>query len=787
MRTIHHKLLRDIWHLKGQVAAIGVVIAAGVMMLIVSVTSLDAVRVSQARFYDSHQFADLFVALVRAPERMAERLREQPGINQLQSRVQAPVRLDVADYPDPVRGVVLSIPDGRQPLLNRLFLRSGSLPDSGRSDQVLVSEPFAEAHGLEIGDRLVATIYGRLETLTISGVALSPEFVYQIGPADIMPDHERYAVLWMNRTALGHALGMDGAFNGLLVTLQAGADARMVIDALDALLARYGSAGAYARDDQVSHRFLSEEIAQLQVMAVVLPAIFLGVAAFLLSVLMARIVRTQRQQIAVLKAFGYRNSEIALHYGLFTGLVVALGALAGVLAGAWAADAMAGLYAQYFRFPEMYSRLQPRVVALAVLIAGTAAFAGTYRSVYAAVRLAPAEAMRPPAPERFRRGWLEGSALGRRLYQPTRIILRNLSRHRLKALFSVLGIGLSGALLVLGSNQFSAIDQMLDQQYRQVMRMDLQLSYTDPTPERAAAELRAEPGVYHVESFRSVPVRLTNGRREYRTSIQGLEAEPQLRRLVDRQGRPLVLPPEGLVMTGYLARHLGVAAGDTLQVEVMEGHRRVVRAALAGIVDEPIGVGAYMDRRALNRLLREGPAVSGAWLLIDRDAQETLFARLWELPRVAGISLIRDAERNLRGYIEDTVLGFMMVLLGLAGSIAFAVSYNNARISFAERARELATLRVMGFTGGEVAWILLGEIALLTLLAIPLGWALGTGLSYLLVQSLSIDLYRIPFVVSSRTFAFSAAGVLLAAALSVVLIAVRLRRLDMVSALKTVE
>jgi putative ABC transport system permease protein len=787
MRALHIKLLRDLSQLKGQVAAIAVVISAGVMVLILSVTTLDAISLSQTRFYEGHHFAHVFADLKRAPEGLAARLREIPGVNQVETRVAAPVRLEVPYFDEPVRGLLLSIPDGRQPGLNRLYLRQGGLPEPDSADQVVVGEPFAEAHGLRAGDHLRAIIDGRLQTLSVSGVALSPEFIYQVGPADLLPDYKRYAILWMNRRALAHAMDMDGAFNSVLLSLQAGADEETVIEALDLQLARYGGIGAMGREDQISHRFLSEELDQLRVMAIVLPAIFLAVSAFLLNLLMARIIQTQRQQVAILKAFGYGNQDIAAHYGLLTGVIVALGSALGVAFGAWAAEGMAGIYAEYYRFPEMSFRLQPQVVALGFLVAAGAAALGTVRAVGHAVRLPPAEAMRPPAPERFQASWLERSAFGRRLDQPSRIILRNLLRHRPKALLSIVGIGLSGGLLLLGSYQFNAVDHLLDIQYRLLMKMDVNLTFTDPTSERAMAELRALPGVSYVEGYRSVPVRLINGVRDYRTSIQGLETEPRLRALLDANHRPIRLPPEGLLLTDYLAEDLGLVPGDELDVEIMEGLRRTVRVALAGTVDEPIGVSAYMDRRALNRLMGEGPALSGAWLMMDTSEEARLFERLWEVPRLAGIGRIDDAERQFRDYIDDTVLVMMGILLLMAGSITFAVVYNNARIAFAERARELATLRVLGFSRAEVSWILIGEIAVLTLLAVPVGWLVGTGFALLLSQAMAMDMFRVPFIITPQTYAFSAAGVLLASVLSMLAIWRLLGTLDMLAALKTSE
>ena len=785
--ALHRKLLRDLAGLKGQVAAIAVVIAAGVMTLMIAVTSLDAIRLSMERFYSSHQLADLWASVTRAPDVLAERVQQVPGIDRVETRVVAPVRLEVPGYPDPIRGQILSIPDGRQPALNRLALRAGSLPESGRGDQVVVSEPFAEAHGLEPGDELRVIIRGRFERLRISGTALSPEFVYQVGPNDLLPDYERYAVLWMNRRALGNAFGLDGAFNNLTASLQAGARADSVIEHLDRILAPYGAIGAHDRDELMSHRMLSEEITQLRVMVVVLPGIFLSVSGFLLSVLMGRIIQTQRQQIAVLKAFGYRDRELAGHYALLTALIVSVGVALGIGLGLWAGEAMAALYAEYFRFPETVTRLQARVVLLAIIVSGLTAGFGTFRAVARAVRLPPAEAMRPPAPVDFRPGWFERSSFGRGLAQTTRIILRNLDRHRFKSAMTVCGIALSASLLVLGSYQFNAVQHMIDLQYRKVLLMDTHLSFVEATSRRVLSELQALPGVLHAEGYRQVPVRLVNGHLSERNAILGLPERPQLRGLIDAAGRPIDLPAEGLFMTRFLAEQLGLQTGDLVAVEVLEGHRRQIEVPLAGVVDEPLGLSAYMRIDRLNDLMREGPALSGVWLMTDPLARSDLYDRLWEAPRVASIGLIAEAEDGLRGYMEDTVLTMMGILLLLAGSITFALVYNNARIAFAERERELATLRVLGFSRTQVSWVLVGEILLLTLLAIPLGWLFGTLFSWLLSLAFSMDMLRIPFHISHQTYAFAAAGVLVASALSVILIARRLRELDMVAALKGVE
>ncbi|MGL6249983.1 MAG: ABC transporter permease, partial [Billgrantia desiderata] len=467
--------------LKGQALAIALVIASGVMTLILAVTTLESRTGARDRFYTSHHYAELFVDLKRAPLGLLAQLQQLDGVNLIEPRVRAAVRLAVPGYGDPVRGQLLSLPDGRQPLLNHLHLKAGSLPEPGRDDQAVVSDAFAEAHGLAPGDRLEAIVNGRHTQLTISGIGLSPEYLYQVAPTDMMPDYRRYAVLWMNQRALAQAYGMEGAFNSLTLTLQAGASEADVIDALDLALARYGAIGAQTRHDQQSHRFIEEELNQQRITATVLPAIFLTVSAFLLNVVMGRIIQTQREQLAVLKAFGYRDTELARHYGLLAGAIVLLGWAVGVVLGGWAASGLAGVYREYFRFPEMQFGVPLWALALSLLVTLLAALAGTWHAVWRAVGRPPAEAMRPPAPHRFRRSWLESLVPAALLGNEGRIVLRNLARHPLKAAFSVVGIALSAGLLVIGAYQLAAVDKMIDQQYRQVLQMDMELTFNEPT------------------------------------------------------------------------------------------------------------------------------------------------------------------------------------------------------------------------------------------------------------------------------------------------------------------
>ncbi|WP_331346582.1 ABC transporter permease [Cellvibrio sp. UBA7661] len=783
MRALQRKLLRNLWGMKGQGLAIAAVIATGVAMFVMSLTALDSLNLSQQSVYRSQQFAEVFASVKRAPESLLERLQQLPGVAIAETRVQAPLRIQMPAFAEPITGLALSIPDGQQPLLNQLYFRAGGLPDSARDDQLVVSEAFAEAHQLKPGDQLALIINGRYQNLQVAGIALSPEFIYQIRPGDLFPDFSRYAIVWMNRRALEAAFDMDGAFNNLVISLAPGSRPEPVIAAVDLLLEPWGGLGAYDRDEQMSHRYLTQELAQLKAMAIILPLIFISVAAFLLNVVAARVIRTQREQIAVLKAFGYSRVDVALHYLQLVLVVVFIGSLAGVLLGVWMASGIASLYQDFFRFPWLEFRLRGVVVLAAIAIAGGATLLGVLATVLSAFRLPPAEAMRPEPPARYSISFIE--RLGpKTLSQPVRMILRSLARQPVKAALSVVGIGFAVAIMMVTGFQRSAITYMLDVQFRLAQKQDVTVSFYEPAERRALYELLALPGVTYAEPFRAAPAILRAGQREYRTPVQGYVPDAQLFSVLNTQLQPIAIPTEGLLLTDHLARFLGVKPGDSLQVSVQEGRRPQLDIPVVGLVQEYIGVGAYMHHARLSQLLRESETISGAFLAVDAQQLPELQRRLEQMPRVAAVTLRENSIRAFFDMMDQSILIFTLFSMAMAGAIAFAVVYNNARIAFAERSHELATLRVLGFARAEVAFILVGELMLLTLLALPVGFGLGVLLCQLLTLGMQTDLYRVPLVLTPQTYANSALVVLVATLASLLIVGRSLARLDMVSALK---
>ncbi len=789
LAPLDRKLLRDLWHMRGQVLAIAAVIMGGVATLVMSLSTYDSLTVTRDRFYADYRFAEVFALVKRAPEPVADRLREIPGIDVLETRVRAGVKLEIEGFGDPVTGLLLSVPDGGEPRLNALHLKRGRMVEPYSGDEVVVSDTLADAHRLEPGDRIAAIVNGKRKSLVVAGVAVSPEYVYQIAPGAMFPDFKRYGVLWMGRHALAAAYDMEGAFNSVSMTLERGADAQAVIDRVDAVLGTWGGTGAYARRDQFSNRFLSEELKQLQTTATIFPAIFLGVAAFLLNVVITRLVALQRDQIAILKAFGYTDAAVGAHFVKFVLVVVALGVAAGTGLGAWFGRWLADVYQETtFRFPYLDYVLRPGTVMVSLAVSAAAAVGGTLFAVARAVRLAPAEGMRPETPAVYRATVVERLGLQRWLAAPTRMIVRHIDRRPLKSLLTVLGIACACGLVMVGNYQKGAIDFMVDVQFRQAAREDLALTFIEPTSARVLHEIAALPGVMHVEGFRDVPAILRFENRSHRHAVYGIQPEGTLHRSLDRSLKPVRVPAGGVVLTDHLANEiLHVKPGDLLTVEILQGRRRTVEVPVLGITQQYLGVSAYMQQESLNELLREGDVVTGAYLSIEPGAEQAVYAELHERPRVLGMVANAAAIRSFYATIGEFVLFYNMVATLLAGAIGFGVVYNSARIALSENSRELASLRVLGFTRGEIAYILLGELGALTLAAIPVGMAVGVGLVGILVQAFKSELYRLPLTLEPANYAGGALVVVVSALLTGLLVWRKLGRLDLIAVLKTRE
>jgi len=785
--SLDRKLLRDMWRFKGQALAIAGVVAAGIGLLLATFGCIASLQRSMDSFYARHQFAEVFVSLKRAPVSLTNQLRAIPGVSILETRIVVAVALDMPNIPEPATGRIISIPEEALPHLNSIDLLAGRLISRGRPTEIIVSEAFARASALTLGDQVVATINGKRRHLDIVGIALTPEYVYALAPGQFMPDDRRYGVMWMGRDALAASFDLDGAFNDVVARLQYGASVPDVLRRIDDILRPYGGLGAYGRKDQLSHFFLSNELTQLRITGLIAPPIFLAVAAFLLNIVITRIVTTEREQIGLLKSFGYTNREVAWHYTKFVITLTGLGLVIGLVSGYWLGQMMIDLYDDYFRFPLLSFAPQPMTLLAAATISFAAALLGGGRAVRQAALLAPAVAMAPPLPTAYRQTWLLHLFTTFRLSQPTRMILRHVTRWPARTALTSLGIAFAVATMVASLFFMDTARHVIDVVFFEAERQTLTVTFGEPRAAAVEQQILRLPGVIATQPTRYIPVRLQNGARSKRTAIAGVVTGGTLNRLLDADIRPVEPPPGGIALSQHIAEELGLRLGDSVTVEVLQEKRPVVQMPVTRIVEQYMGFATFMHLDSVNRLMREGPTVTGIHVLADGRHAQDLYRLLKDMPMVTGVALTTAAREGFQSTMENTMYVMVGIYAAFATVIAFGVTYNSARIAFAERARALASLRVLGFTRAEAAYILLGELLVQTLVALPLGCVIGYGLALVMSPILKTDMYEFPLIIAASTYGLSVAVVLLSAVVSAVLIARRVYNLDLVSVLKTRE
>jgi putative ABC transport system permease protein len=786
VKSLDRKLLRDLWSLKTQVVSIALVIACGIGGFIGSLSTHSSLLWSRQNYYDTARFAHVFATAKRAPASLEAKLREIPGVAEAETRVVRDAQLSLPGVVPPMIARLIGVDFQYLPGMNRLTLKTGRWPAPGAKGEVVVNQRFLEARGLKLGQQMRVLLNGKLERLRLVGTALSPEYIYATRGGG-MPDDEWFAALWIEEQALAAAFNMEGAFNSVLLRLQHGASSEAAAAALDRLLEPYGGFGAIGRTDQISNKIVTQEIDQQKIFGIVLPAIFLVVAAFILNVVLHRQVNAQRGEIAALKALGYPDHDIAVHYLKFAAVIVLLGVALGTWLGQWLGGAMTGLYTEVFHFPEFHYRLEPWLVLTGAGAALAAAAGGALAAIRGILRLRAAEAMRAPAPAAFRPLFIERLGYASLLTSSQRMIMRNLERKPVRAAITVVGIAGSVAIVIGGTFWADAIEWFMDVQFNRVQRAQVSVGFAEPVPRAALWQLERLPGVKQAEVTRAIPVRLRAGHRSYRTGITGLTDGAQLQRILDADLRQARLVPGAMLLTTRLAEQLAVSPGDLVQAELLEGKRVKAAVRVGGTVDEMAGMNAWMRLEDLNRLAREGEVVSGAGLLVDRAAEPALLERLKNVPAAAVVIVQRTLVDTFRETSARNVLFFTAVLSVFAATIAVGVVYNNARIQLAERAWELASLRVLGFTRAEVSVLLLGELGLEIAAAIPLGFVAGYWLAALFIALMPSDVIAFPLVIFPATYVLAGAVVAAAGVASALIVRNRIDNLDLVGVLKTRE
>jgi putative ABC transport system permease protein len=787
MKALDRALFRDFARLRAQVLTLSLVVAAGASVFVSMKLTVDALDGARSEYFRAQRLGDLFVSLKRAPRAVLPDLAAISGVAQLDGRVVGEVPVFFQDRPQPATVHMVSLdPRARAPL-DAVRLRRGRLPDPSHDDELVLNEPFAEATRLQPGDTVQAVLNGRLRKLRVVGVGISPEFVFSLPPGVVSPNDERYGVAWMLRAPLESAFDLGGAFNDLVVALAPGAVRGSVISAIDRRLIAYGGHGAYGREDQLSWKMLDARIGRLRGMLVFLPALFLLVAAFVLNVVLGRLVEGQREQIGTLKAFGYSDARLGRHYLSLAGLAVLPGAALGVAGGLEMGHGLVRLFTRYFRLPIAGDGVDWAAVIGAVTIVFAAAGLGALGAVRRVTALEPVEAMRPPSPPLFRKSFLERLHLVRRVPAALLMILRNLRLAPLRAVASIAALAFATALCVTGSFMGDALDALMHHQFDRAMREDLSVAFVRPIDPAACASLRALDGVVACEAVAASPVRVRRGPLSRQVAVTALPEAGELRQIIDAHGARVTVPPDGLLVSRRLLDKLQAQVGDEIILETVEGRPQQKALPVRAALDDELGLGMYATLPTLTAFLGESPVLSTALLRVQPGREADVARRLAKLPSVIGVTSRKGAIADFEKVTGQSLRVMNTILALLAAVLAIAVVYNGARVALSERSRDLASLRVLGFTRGEVSRILFGEMGLAVSLGVPLGLLLGRGLAALSLKGMAADEARLPLVVTTGTYVLAALVVILASLFSAVQMRRLIDRLDLVEVLKTRE
>lgn len=792
VRALDRKLLRDMRSSGLLLVSIVGIVAVGTALFVAMGSAHRNLTEAKRLYYRNGQIADFWISLNRAPLSEIERLRELPGVTDLRPRIQYYTTIDLPRSDRPTTGMILSLPDRRQPTINDIDIRAGSYFTDRRRNEVILNDAFAREHGLHPGEWMSVVLNNRRERLFIVGTAISCEFVYLVAPGSFVPDRRNFGVLYLKHSFAEEACGYSGAANEVVGRLSPDAQGRVdeILEQAEAKLEEYGVFSTTPLADQLSNHMLSEEIEGLRTFGFVIPVIFLTVVAVVLNVLMRRLVDHQRTTTGTLKALGYSDAAIFFHFLKFSLLVGLVGGIVGCALGYWLADAMTAMYRQFFEFPSLITRFYFDIHVLTILIALAFAAAGGIRGSRVALRLKPAEAMRPKPPPTGGAVFLERLTwFWQRLSTSWRMVLRQVFRNRLRTLAGVFVSTLGAAIVVMIFTMAVSVQRLVDFQFHWTYRSDIEITLRDEMGWDALLEARRMPGVRLAEPVFDVGCTFRHAGLEKKAGITGILRDASLTVPRDRQGRRVPLPSSGLLMSRTLAEMLHLKPGDVVEFQPVKGRQDVHRARVAALVDGYLGTVVYADLGYLNRLLGEERSINRIQLATNGDArsQRALYRELKQLATVEGVSARADMIANL----NDTILKNMWVFLGIevffGGLLFFGNILNASIVSLAERQRELATLRVLGYGPWEIGSLLLRESLIVTLAGTLLGIPLGYMLSVYVISSYGTEMFRMPLVFTPMVVVQT---VLCAVAFTLaahVLVQWTIHRMDWLEAVKTGE
>ena len=751
MKALDIKLLRDLYRTRGLILAIGGIITVGIMTLVTMRSAYLNLSLAKDSYYQQCRMADFWIDLKKIPLAEVEKLVQVQGVSEIQPRIQFSATVDLEDSVQPINGLVVSLPDQRQSILNDIVLRQGDYFSDQKENEVIINEKFAREHSLYPGQTFELMLNERKQEVFVIGTAISSEFTYLLGPGAIMPDPKQYGVFYIKQSFAENSLNFQGAANQVVGRISPSADVNVatILDQCESRLEEYGVFATTPLKDQASHQFIQSEIDGVGAMSKVLPVIFLVVASLILNVLMTRMARRQRVVIGTLKALGYSDTRIFIHF-LQLGLVVGIiGGIAGALLGYFSSVGLTVAYRQFYEFPNLTSGFHWGAMVIGMIASIVCAAVGSMIGAYSALKLQPAESMRPAPPKTGGNVLLEKVGwLWQRLSTGWRMALRGVMRNRMRSLVGVFASAMGSGLLISGLMMQNGQTYMVEFQYDKIAKSDIDLVLSAESDMDVVNEIKQLPAVDYVEPQLIVPCTLVNGPYKQKSSITGLVSNPTLTVPHSRNGIQVSIPRYGLVIGRQLADNLHLQAGDTFTLIPNRGEKQPVDVKVATISDGYVGISSYAHIDFLSEKIGEKQVANSVQMKVNNNEQAIvdLYRELKEIPGVEAVQNQAQIESTLRDLLQQVQWIFIVALIMFAGTIFFGSILNASMVTLAERTQEVATMIALGYSRWQVGGVFLRESMIVNLVGAVIGIPLGIALCWITAEGMKTDVLRLPVI-----------------------------------------
>jgi len=786
------KSFRDLLEAKGQFVSALAVVIIGVLFYTGLYSALEGLSGAGQRYFTEYRLADLWSTVYRAPEGVVERIEAIPGVRMAEGRVVKDVRIFMEDRNAMIR--LISLPDEKRDTVNDIILKSGSYFSAGEGNQCIVSEDFFKANNMAVGQIIEPIVNGERIKLSVIGTAKSPEYTYEIrDAAELIPDHRKFGVVYVKKSHLQTILDFRGSVNDVCVLLNKDGDIKKVGDEMKRILGQYGLSGVIERKNQTSYAMFHSDETGLRSIAAIFPMLFFIASAAIIYITMTRMIENQRTLMGVLKALGYSDRDIMLHYQIYPLLVGTLGSILGSLVGVFfAGKRLLAIFNTMYNIPTENSAAHLSIMIPASLAALFFCIFAGYNACRKELRLVPAESMRPKPPASGRRIFLENlPLLWTRINFSWKIIFRNLFRYKRRSGMTSVGIIFSMALLLVALGFRNSFSNVMEVQYEKVQKFDLKTTFTEMLD---ADELRYIGSLDHIESVEPVMetgMEITNGWKKKNIGVVALVSEAKLYGVYGLDGKPAILPRDGVLLPQRLMETLGLQTGDPVTLRSYYPGKNEEKdektVAVKGATSQFIGQDAVCSLDYIDYLLDEGVVANAAHIrLEDPKYEKQVTDQLKDILTISTIQSKAELIANTNEMFKsiNTIIYFM--LCG-AGILAVAVIYNITNINIFERRREIATLSVLGFTSAEVRRLVFNENFFISAFGIIIGMPLGRLITGIAIRTQMTDNMQLPVLLKPESYLIAALLIIVFTSAANFLLRNKISSINMVESLKSAE